>query len=91
MRLLPEIRVPFDNVRSRVGNTGASFADEIESGIRKIVAEELLSRRPTKAVDEGIQDGQSCEDVDASHADATAAKAQVSPRMSVALLDPLPM
>ena len=55
MRLLPEIRLPFDNIRSRVGNTGASFVDEIESGIRKIVAEELLSRRPAKAVDERIK------------------------------------
>ena len=26
MRLIPEIRVPFDNIGSRVANTGASFA-----------------------------------------------------------------
>jgi hypothetical protein len=26
MRLIPEIRVPLDNIGSRVANTGASFA-----------------------------------------------------------------
>jgi hypothetical protein len=26
MRLIPEVRIPFDHVGSRVANTGASFA-----------------------------------------------------------------
>ena len=51
MRLFPEIRVPFGR---RAGNTGSPLADEINSGIRKILAEELLPTRPAKAADEGI-------------------------------------
>ena len=51
MRLFPEIRVPFGR---RAGNTGSPLADEIDSGIRKILAEELLPTRPAKAADEGI-------------------------------------
>ena len=51
MRLFPEIRVPF---RRRAGNTGSPLADEIDLGIRKILAEELLPTRPAKAADERI-------------------------------------
>ena len=51
MRLFPEIRVPFGR---RTGNTGSPLTDEIGSGIRKILAEELLPTRPAKAADEQI-------------------------------------
>jgi hypothetical protein len=51
MRLFPEIRVPFGR---RTGNTGSPLTDEIDSGIRKILEEELLPTRPAIAADEGL-------------------------------------
>ena len=51
MRLFPEIRVPFGR---RAGNTSSPLTDEIDLGIRNILAEELLPTRPAIAADEGI-------------------------------------
>ena len=50
MRLIPEVRVPFDHLGSRVANTGASFATGVAS------AQFALGISPAKP-DFGVADG----------------------------------